>query len=191
MVKVVVAGAAGRMGQRIIHMVRNHPHLELSGAFEAVGHPAIGQDAGAVVVVAPSADAKTNRRTRCRSAFSATFRNPSMLVPLVKSRYSGAATGSVPFGAQTSGWSGWRATIRYWLKVPRPAAFPARPGNCMKALSAATEQWFASRWPERVSRLVLIDAAGYPMAPTEVPARMSISYTSPVFLSMPYTTPLP
>lgn len=48
MVKVIVAGAAGRMGQRIIYMVRNHPHLELSGAFETVGHPAIGQDAGAV-----------------------------------------------------------------------------------------------------------------------------------------------
>lgn len=48
MVKVIVAGAAGRMGQRIIHMVRNHPNLELSGAFEAAGHPAIGQDAGAV-----------------------------------------------------------------------------------------------------------------------------------------------
>ena len=48
MTRVIVAGAAGRMGQRIIHMVQNHPDLELSGAFEAPGNPAIGKDAGAI-----------------------------------------------------------------------------------------------------------------------------------------------
>ncbi len=48
MTKVLVAGAAGRMGQRIIHMVRTHPGLELAGAFEMSGHPAIGRDAGAI-----------------------------------------------------------------------------------------------------------------------------------------------
>lgn len=48
MIKVIVAGAAGRMGQRIIHMVRNHPDLELSGAFERPGSPVIGRDAGAI-----------------------------------------------------------------------------------------------------------------------------------------------
>jgi 4-hydroxy-tetrahydrodipicolinate reductase len=48
MTKVLVAGAAGRMGQRIIHMVQAHPQLELAGAFEAPGHPAIGRDAGSI-----------------------------------------------------------------------------------------------------------------------------------------------
>ena len=48
MIKVIVAGAAGRMGQRIIHMVGAHPALELAAAFETTGHPAIGRDAGAI-----------------------------------------------------------------------------------------------------------------------------------------------
>jgi len=48
MTRVIVAGAAGRMGQRIIHMVQAHPGLELSGAFERPGSPAIGKDAGAI-----------------------------------------------------------------------------------------------------------------------------------------------
>lgn len=48
MTRVIVAGAAGRMGQRIIHMVQAHPGLELSGAFEAEGNLAIGKDAGAI-----------------------------------------------------------------------------------------------------------------------------------------------
>ena len=48
MTKVIVAGAAGRMGQRIISMVQAHPQLQLSGAFERPGSPVIGKDAGAV-----------------------------------------------------------------------------------------------------------------------------------------------
>lgn len=48
MIRVIVAGAAGRMGQRIIHMVQSHPGLQLSGAFEQPGNPNIGKDAGAV-----------------------------------------------------------------------------------------------------------------------------------------------
>ena len=48
MTRVLVAGAAGRMGQRIIHMVQAHPGLELAGAFEASTSPAIGRDAGAI-----------------------------------------------------------------------------------------------------------------------------------------------
>ncbi|WP_163335986.1 4-hydroxy-tetrahydrodipicolinate reductase [Desulfopila sp. IMCC35008] len=49
MVKVIIAGAAGRMGQRIAHMVAAHPELEYSAAFEATGSPAIGRDAGELV----------------------------------------------------------------------------------------------------------------------------------------------
>ena len=48
MTRVIVAGAAGRMGQRIIQMVHAHPGLRLSGAFERPGSTAIGKDAGMV-----------------------------------------------------------------------------------------------------------------------------------------------
>lgn len=46
MVKVIVAGAAGRMGGRIMQAVMDTPDMELSGAFERPDHPEIGKDAG-------------------------------------------------------------------------------------------------------------------------------------------------
>ena len=46
MVKVLVAGAAGRMGQQLIKKIQEMPDLQLAGAFEAEGHAAIGRDAG-------------------------------------------------------------------------------------------------------------------------------------------------
>lgn len=48
MTKVIVAGAAGRMGQRIGLLVTEHPQLTYAGAFEAPGSEAIGRDAGEV-----------------------------------------------------------------------------------------------------------------------------------------------
>ena len=44
--KVIVAGAAGRMGRRIGYMVDQHPALTYAGAFEAPGSEQIGSDAG-------------------------------------------------------------------------------------------------------------------------------------------------
>jgi 4-hydroxy-tetrahydrodipicolinate reductase len=46
MLKVIIAGAAGRMGQRVAHMVGRHPQLQYVAGFEAQGHPSIGRDAG-------------------------------------------------------------------------------------------------------------------------------------------------
>lgn len=46
MMKVIVAGAAGRMGQCIGSMVHNNPGLTYSAGFEASGSPAIGSDVG-------------------------------------------------------------------------------------------------------------------------------------------------
>jgi len=46
MTRVIVAGAAGRMGQRISSMVHNHPGLELAAAFEHPDSPAVGRDVG-------------------------------------------------------------------------------------------------------------------------------------------------
>jgi len=46
MTKVIVAGAAGRMGRRISAMVQAHPELELAAGFEAPGSEAVGLDLG-------------------------------------------------------------------------------------------------------------------------------------------------
>src|SRR5262245_20915913 len=43
---VVVAGAAGRMGSRIVACVHDSPDLRVVAALEAPGHPALGRDAG-------------------------------------------------------------------------------------------------------------------------------------------------
>ena len=48
MIKVIIAGAGGRMGKRVAHMVDQHPQLQFAAAFEAAGHPDIGRDAGLV-----------------------------------------------------------------------------------------------------------------------------------------------
>jgi 4-hydroxy-tetrahydrodipicolinate reductase len=46
MADVVVAGAAGRMGSRLVALLQEEKELRLVGALEAPGHPALGRDAG-------------------------------------------------------------------------------------------------------------------------------------------------
>ncbi|MBU0482080.1 MAG: 4-hydroxy-tetrahydrodipicolinate reductase [Proteobacteria bacterium] len=53
MTKVIVAGAAGRMGRRISFMVDQHPDLQLVGGFEQPGNPEIGKDLGELAGVGP------------------------------------------------------------------------------------------------------------------------------------------
>lgn len=48
---VVVAGAAGRMGSRVIACLHEAQDLRLVAALEAPGHPAVGRDAGEVAGV--------------------------------------------------------------------------------------------------------------------------------------------
>jgi len=48
MIKVLIAGAAGRMGRRITYMVNEHPNLQVAGGFEAPGNPHVGKDIGDV-----------------------------------------------------------------------------------------------------------------------------------------------
>jgi 4-hydroxy-tetrahydrodipicolinate reductase len=48
MTKVIVAGAAGRMGQRISYMVQQNSNLELVAGFEQADNPAVGKDIGEV-----------------------------------------------------------------------------------------------------------------------------------------------
>jgi 4-hydroxy-tetrahydrodipicolinate reductase len=46
MTKIIVAGASGRMGSRIIALSKEYPDLKLTGAFEKKGHESMGKDAG-------------------------------------------------------------------------------------------------------------------------------------------------
>ncbi|MDH5252345.1 MAG: 4-hydroxy-tetrahydrodipicolinate reductase [Nitrospira sp.] len=46
MIKVIIAGAAGRMGCRLVSLVRDSTALTLAGALEGKGHHALGEDAG-------------------------------------------------------------------------------------------------------------------------------------------------
>jgi 4-hydroxy-tetrahydrodipicolinate reductase len=48
MIKVIVAGAAGRMGCRLVALMRESTALTLAGAVEGKGHHALGQDAGEI-----------------------------------------------------------------------------------------------------------------------------------------------
>ncbi len=49
MTKTIVAGAAGRMGGRIIHMISQSQDVALSAAFEHPGHPSINEDVGQIL----------------------------------------------------------------------------------------------------------------------------------------------
>ena len=48
MIKVIVAGAGGRMGERLVRLIKESKTLQLAGALEKKGHFAIGQDAGEI-----------------------------------------------------------------------------------------------------------------------------------------------
>jgi 4-hydroxy-tetrahydrodipicolinate reductase len=46
MTKVIIAGAAGRMGRRIGYMVNEHPELQVAAGFERPDSPDVGKDMG-------------------------------------------------------------------------------------------------------------------------------------------------
>ena len=46
MTKVIIAGAAGRMGRRIGYMANEHPDLEIAAGFERPESPDLGKDMG-------------------------------------------------------------------------------------------------------------------------------------------------
>jgi 4-hydroxy-tetrahydrodipicolinate reductase len=48
-VRVAVAGASGKMGGRLVHLVHQSDDMELTGGLERSGHPSIGKDLGEVV----------------------------------------------------------------------------------------------------------------------------------------------
>ena len=52
-IKIVVAGAGGRMGRTVIRMIAETKGCALSGALEAHGKPDLGQDAGVLAGLRP------------------------------------------------------------------------------------------------------------------------------------------
>jgi 4-hydroxy-tetrahydrodipicolinate reductase len=48
-VRVAVAGASGKMGGRLVHLVHQSDDMELAGGLERPGHPSLGKDLGEVV----------------------------------------------------------------------------------------------------------------------------------------------
>jgi 4-hydroxy-tetrahydrodipicolinate reductase len=78
-IQLVVCGAAGRMGRRIIALACEDPRFRVVGAVEAAGHAALGRDAGEVagvarlgVAIAPDTTAlATNAATKRGSGASA------------------------------------------------------------------------------------------------------------------------
>ena len=48
-IKAIVIGAAGKMGNRIIHMINETPSIALHRAIERSDHPSIGKDIGEVI----------------------------------------------------------------------------------------------------------------------------------------------
>ncbi|MBN2058789.1 MAG: 4-hydroxy-tetrahydrodipicolinate reductase, partial [Deltaproteobacteria bacterium] len=54
MINAIVAGAAGRMGKRIINMIHQDEDMELAGAFEHPDSPFVGQDPGRVAGIGDS-----------------------------------------------------------------------------------------------------------------------------------------
>lgn len=51
--KLVIVGAAGRMGQRLVTLASEIEGLQLAGAVDRADHPQMGQDAGAVARIDP------------------------------------------------------------------------------------------------------------------------------------------
>lgn len=48
MIRIVIVGAGGRMGRRLVSLTGADPELQLVGATETTGNPVLGQDAGVV-----------------------------------------------------------------------------------------------------------------------------------------------
>jgi 4-hydroxy-tetrahydrodipicolinate reductase len=52
-IRIVVAGAAGRMGRTLVRLITETPGCVVSGALEAKGHPDLGKDAGVLAGLPP------------------------------------------------------------------------------------------------------------------------------------------
>ncbi len=84
MADVVVAGAAGRMGSRLVALLQEDKDLRLVAAIEAPGHAALGKDAGEVAGVGRlGVPITVDPDARCgRAASSSSSRSPKRASPI-------------------------------------------------------------------------------------------------------------
>jgi 4-hydroxy-tetrahydrodipicolinate reductase len=61
MTRIVVSGAAGRMGRRLLELVQQDPETSLAAALESAAHPAIGQPVASLVSDVPAGQASDVR----------------------------------------------------------------------------------------------------------------------------------
>lgn len=64
MVKIGIAGAAGKMGRALVRAVIQHPDLTLGSAWEMKGNPMVGQDAGTLAGCDTCGSIITDDKTR-------------------------------------------------------------------------------------------------------------------------------
>ena len=103
-VELVVAGAAGRMGTRIVALARESSDLRVGAALEMAGHPALGGDAGelaggsrlGVTLGADASAAITSRRVLVEFSVPAASLEHLRLVAAVGAR---AVIGTTGFSA--------------------------------------------------------------------------------------------
>lgn len=83
-IQLVVHGAAGRMGQRIIALSTEDPRFQLAGAIESSQHPQQGQDVGPIAGVATLGIPLSSRLSFVAGQMVIDFSHPSVLEPLVE-----------------------------------------------------------------------------------------------------------
>jgi 4-hydroxy-tetrahydrodipicolinate reductase len=84
MIKVVVSGAAGRMGRQVIAAIAEDDEMTVSGALEAAGHQALGRDAGSYAGLGEN-------RVIITDNMSAAFKGAGVVVDFTGPRSSVAA----------------------------------------------------------------------------------------------------
>jgi 4-hydroxy-tetrahydrodipicolinate reductase len=92
--RVLVAGAAGRMGERLVALLAEHPELALAAALERPGHPALGRELAPGVGLGENADAAL-----ASAEVAIVFANPAGSLELVRR----AAARGVPCVVGTTG----------------------------------------------------------------------------------------
>jgi 4-hydroxy-tetrahydrodipicolinate reductase len=102
-IRVVVAGAAGRMGRALVRAIARSDDIVLSGALGASGGAYLGQDAGTFAGVAPAGISITDNVV-------ATFANTDVLIDFTRAKTSAAlaalcAEARKPMAIGTTGFS--------------------------------------------------------------------------------------
>ena len=85
--RVAIAGAAGRMGRTLVAACAEHPEFECAGALEQADHDAIGSDAGTLAGTGPNGVEVTHDPQRFLGAVDGVidFSLPAATVALAES----------------------------------------------------------------------------------------------------------